>query len=42
MSAVCEDWRKYFAEESKKEYYKNLTVKVKEEYDRYTVFPPKD
>ena len=33
MSAVCEDWRKFFAEESKKEYYRNLTVKVKEEYD---------
>ncbi|MBR4581402.1 MAG: uracil-DNA glycosylase [Lachnospiraceae bacterium] len=40
MSAVCEDWRKYFAEESKKEYYRNLTVKVKDEYNRYTVFPP--
>jgi len=42
MSQVCADWVPYFAEESKKEYYIKLTEKVKNEYARYQVFPPKD
>ena len=42
MSSVSEDWRVYFSEESHKDYYIDLTKKVKEEYARYTVFPPKD
>ena len=42
MSVVAQDWQKYFVEESKKEYYQQLAVKIKEEYGKYTVFPPKD
>lgn len=42
MSTVASDWAVYFKAESEKEYYKNLTVKVKEEYRNHLVFPPKD
>ena len=42
MSTVAADWVPYFQEEAGKEYYKNLTLKVKDEYARGRVFPPKD
>ena len=42
MSTVAADWIPYFQKESQQEYYKALTVKVKEEYQRNLVFPPKD
>ncbi len=42
MSTVASDWLPYFQEEAGKEYYKELTAKVKSEYAKYRVFPPKD
>ena len=42
MSTVASDWIPYFQEEAGKEYYKELTAKVKSEYAKYRVFPPKD
>ncbi len=42
MSNVASDWLPYFAAESKKEYYVNLTKKVRDEYNRHTCFPPKE
>ena len=42
MSTVASDWLPYFREEAGKEYYKELTAKVKSEYAKYRVFPPKD
>jgi uracil-DNA glycosylase len=42
MSNVAADWLPYFAAESKKEYYINLTSKVRDEYNRHTCFPPKE
>ena len=42
MSTVAADWLPYFAAESKKEYYVNLTNRVRDEYSRHTCFPPKE
>ncbi|MCL2375607.1 MAG: uracil-DNA glycosylase [Firmicutes bacterium] len=34
-------WNDFFVRESKKEYYIRLINSVKEEYDNYTIFPPR-
>ena len=42
MPAIANDWAPALREEYKKPYYKDLFLKVNEEYSRYQVFPPAD
>ena len=42
MPAIANDWAPALREEYKKPYYKELFLKVNEEYSRYQVFPPAD
>ncbi len=42
MSAISNDWLKPLSGEFKKEYYKNLYIKIKEEYSTHLIFPPSD
>lgn len=42
MSAISNDWLKPLSGEFKKEYYKNLYTKIKEEYSTHLIFPPSD
>ena len=42
MPAISNDWAPALREEYKKPYYKDLFLKVNEEYSRYQVFPPAD
>ncbi len=42
MAAISGDWQEALKDEFKKEYYKKLYAKVKEEYQTHTVFPPAD
>ncbi len=42
MAAISGDWQEALRDEFKKEYYKKLYAKVKEEYQTHTVFPPAD
>lgn len=39
MSAISNDWLAPLSEEFKKPYYKDLYLKVKDEYTKYQVFP---
>ena len=40
MAALSGDWQNALKDEFKKDYYKKLFVKVKEEYGSQTIFPP--
>ncbi len=40
MAAISGDWQEALQDEFKKEYYKKLYDKVREEYRTHTVFPP--
>ncbi len=42
MAAISGDWQEALKDEFKKEYYKKLYAKVKEEYQTHTIFPPAD
>ena len=42
MSAISNDWLKPLSGEFKKEYYRNLYTKIKEEYSTHLIFPPSD
>ena len=42
MSQINNDWLEALKEEFSKQYYKELYDKVRDEYGRYTVFPPPD
>ncbi|HAF25991.1 MAG TPA: uracil-DNA glycosylase [Lachnospiraceae bacterium] len=42
MSAISNDWLEPLSGEFKKEYYKNLYIKIKEEYSTHLIFPPSD
>ena len=42
MPAIANDWAPALREEYKKPYYKDLFLKVNEEYSNYQVFPPAD
>lgn len=42
MPAISNDWAPALREEYKKPYYKDLFLKVQEEYQRYQIFPPAD
>ena len=42
MPAIANDWAPALREEYKKPYYKDLFLKVNEEYSKYQVFPPAD
>ena len=42
MPAISNDWAPALREEYKKPYYKDLFLKVNEEYSNYQVFPPAD
>ena len=42
MPAISNDWAPALREEYKKPYYKDLFLKVNEEYSRYQIFPPAD
>ncbi len=42
MALIDNDWLPYLEPEFKKEYYKNLYKRVKEEYENHQVFPPAD
>lgn len=42
MAAISGDWQEALKDEFKKEYYKKLYAKVKEEYQTHAVFPPAD
>lgn len=42
MAAISGDWQEALGDEFKKEYYKKLYMKVKEEYQTRAVFPPAD
>ncbi len=36
------DWKPFFKEECRKEYFKNLNIAIGSEYAKYTVYPPID
>lgn len=40
MAAISGDWQEALKGEFRKDYYKNLFAKVKEEYSTQTIFPP--
>lgn len=42
MSAIENDWLEPLKDEFKKDYYKQLFYKIKEEYATYPVYPPSD
>lgn len=42
MGAISNDWLEPLKFEFTKDYYKNLFKRVKEEYEKYLVFPPSD
>jgi len=42
MAAISNDWAPALREEYKKPYYKDLFLKVNEEYSKYQIFPPAD
>lgn len=42
MPAITNDWAPALREEYKKPYYKELFLKVQEEYQRHQIFPPAD
>lgn len=42
MPPITDDWALALREEYKKPYYKDLFLKVNEEYSRYQIFPPAD
>ncbi len=42
MAAISNDWAPALRDEYRKPYYKNLFLKVNEEYSHYQVFPPAD
>lgn len=42
MPAISNDWAPALREEYRKPYYKDLFLKVNEEYSKYQVFPPAD
>ena len=42
MPAIANDWAPALREEYKKPYYKDLFLKVTEEYRNYQIFPPAD
>ena len=42
MGAISNDWLEPLKFEFTKDYYKNLFQKVREEYEKYLVFPPAD
>lgn len=42
MPAIANDWAPALREEYKKPYYKDLFLKVTEEYRKYQIFPPAD
>jgi uracil-DNA glycosylase len=42
MPAIANDWAPALREEYKKPYYKDLFLKVTEEYNKYQIFPPAD
>lgn len=42
MPAISNDWAPVLREEYKKPYYKDLFLKVNEEYSNYQIFPPAD
>ena len=42
MAAISNDWLEALAPEFKKPYYKELFIKIMNEYNNNTVFPPKD
>ncbi len=42
MGAISNDWLEPLKFEFTKDYYKNLFKKVREEYEKYLVFPPAD
>lgn len=42
MAELSNDWKLALADEFKKPYYKQLYLRVVEEYSRYTIYPPQD
>lgn len=42
MAELSNDWKLALADEFKKPYYKDLYLRVVEEYRRYTIFPPQE
>lgn len=42
MPAISNDWAPALREEYKKPYYKDLFLKVNDEYSKYQIFPPAD
>ncbi len=40
MSAISNDWLEPLTPEFKKDYYKDLYLKIKQEYHEHTVYPP--
>jgi uracil-DNA glycosylase len=40
MAAISNDWAPALRDEYRKPYYKDLFLKVNEEYSHYQVFPP--
>ena len=42
MSELTGEWKEVFSGEFKKAYYRSLYEFVKEEYGKYTIYPPAD